>query len=37
MSNTRLLVIRRLALLVVALGGSYMAWRWTSTVAWDAW
>jgi cellulose synthase (UDP-forming) len=37
MSNTRLLVIRCLALLVVALGGSYMAWRWTSTVAWDAW
>jgi cellulose synthase (UDP-forming) len=37
MSNTRLLVVRCLALLVVALGGSYMAWRWTSTVAWDAW
>jgi cellulose synthase (UDP-forming) len=36
-SNTRLLVVRFLALLVVALGGSYMAWRWTSTVAWDAW
>src|SRR3984957_5169896 len=37
MSNTRLLGVRCLALLVVALGGSYMAWRWTSTVAWDAW
>jgi cellulose synthase (UDP-forming) len=31
------MVVRCLALLVVALGGSYMAWRWTSTVAWDAW
>jgi cellulose synthase (UDP-forming) len=37
MSKTRLLVVRCLALLVVALGGSYMAWRWTSTIAWDAW
>lgn len=37
MSNTRLLAVRCLALLVVALGGSYVAWRWTSTIAWDAW
>jgi cellulose synthase (UDP-forming) len=36
-SNTRLLAVRCLALVVVALGGSYMAWRWTSTIAWDAW
>jgi cellulose synthase (UDP-forming) len=28
---------RFLALLVVALGGSYMVWRWTSTIAWSAW
>jgi cellulose synthase (UDP-forming) len=37
MSNTRLFMVRCLALVVVALGGSYMAWRWTSTIAWDAW
>jgi cellulose synthase (UDP-forming) len=36
-SNARLLAVRALALLVVAFGGSYMAWRWTSTIAWDAW
>jgi cellulose synthase (UDP-forming) len=29
--------VRCLALLVVSLGCSYMAWRWTSTIAWDAW
>jgi cellulose synthase (UDP-forming) len=37
MGNTKLLFVRCLALLVVALGGSYMAWRWSSTIAWDAW
>ena len=37
MGNTKLIFVRCLALLVVALGGSYMAWRWTSTIAWDAW
>jgi cellulose synthase (UDP-forming) len=37
MSHVRLFFVRCLALLVVSLGGSYMAWRWTATIAWDAW
>jgi cellulose synthase (UDP-forming) len=37
MGHPKLFFVRCLALLVVALGGSYMAWRWTSTIAWDAW
>jgi cellulose synthase (UDP-forming) len=36
-SNSRLLIVRILTLLVVALGISYLAWRWSSTIAWDAW
>jgi cellulose synthase (UDP-forming) len=37
MSNTRLYIVRCMALLVVALGGTYMVWRWSATIAWDAW
>lgn len=37
MTSTRLFVVRCMALLVVAFGGTYMAWRWSSTIAWDAW
>ncbi len=37
MTSGRLLVVRCLALLVVAFGGTYMVWRWSSTIAWGAW
>lgn len=37
MSSQRLFIVRLLSLLVVSLGISYLAWRWTSTIAWDAW
>ncbi len=37
MTSSRLCVVRCLALLVVAFGGTYMVWRWSSTIAWDAW
>src|ERR1700740_3727088 len=37
MSYRRLFCVRLLALLVVSLGISYLTWRWTSTIAWDAW
>ena len=37
MSNTRLFIARCVALVVVALGGSYILWRWSATIAWDAW
>lgn len=37
MSGIRLFVVRVMALLVVAFGGTYMAWRWSSTIALDAW
>ena len=33
----RLLVIRALVLLTVALGANYIAWRWLFSVNWDAW
>jgi cellulose synthase (UDP-forming) len=36
-SNARLFIVRLLTLLVVAFGVTYMQWRWTSTIAWDAW
>jgi cellulose synthase (UDP-forming) len=36
-SNARLFVVRLLTLFVVAFGVTYMQWRWTSTIAWDAW
>ncbi len=37
MSLKRLYVVRFLALLVVSLGIAYLTWRWSSTIAWDAW
>ncbi|MDT5149746.1 MAG: hypothetical protein QOI01_1479 [Mycobacterium sp.] len=37
MSKSRLLFVRLLTLLVVAFGVTYMQWRWSSTIAWDAW
>lgn len=37
MSYRRLFIVRILALLVVSLGITYLTWRWTSTIAWDAW
>jgi cellulose synthase (UDP-forming) len=33
----RLFVVRILALMVVSLGISYLGWRWSSTIAWEAW
>lgn len=37
MTERRLLVVRILALFVVALGVSYLWWRWQETVAWEVW
>jgi cellulose synthase (UDP-forming) len=37
MSRARLNVVRALAVFVVAWGISYLYWRWSATVAWEAW
>lgn len=37
MSERRLGVVRAIAVLVVSFGLVYIAWRWSSTVAWTAW
>lgn len=37
MGSTRLMLVRTLAILVVSLGLLYIAWRWSSTIAWGAW
>ena len=37
MGNRRLILVRVLAVLVVSLGLLYIMWRWSSTIAWDAW
>ncbi|PRA15748.1 cellulose synthase, partial [Brevundimonas sp. MYb27] len=33
----RQILVRILAVLVVSFGVIYISWRWSSTVAWDAW
>lgn len=37
MSTRRLALVRFLGVLVVAFGLAYIAWRWSSTIAWAAW
>ncbi|TGJ95300.1 cellulose synthase, partial [Actinotalea fermentans ATCC 43279 = JCM 9966 = DSM 3133] len=37
MGSSRLAVVRLLAVVAVAFGLVYIGWRWTGTVAWDAW
>lgn len=37
MGRARLHAVRALAVFVVAWGISYLFWRWTNTVAWEAW
>lgn len=37
MGATRLAVVRVLAVAAVAFGLVYVTWRWTGTVAWEAW
>lgn len=37
MSSRRLILVRVIALAVVAFGLTYIAWRWSSTIAWGAW
>ena len=37
MDKIRLFAVRILAVCVVALGISYLFWRWTNTIAWEAW
>ena len=37
MTRRRLAIVRMLGVAVVALGVSYLAWRWTNTIAWEAW
>ena len=37
MGSRRLALVRILGVIVVAFGITYLTWRWTSTIAWDAW
>lgn len=37
MSARRLAAVRAVGVLVVAFGLAYIAWRWSSTIAWGAW
>ncbi|MFF2622692.1 glycosyltransferase family 2 protein [Oerskovia jenensis] len=37
MGSSRLAAVRLLAVVAVAFGLVYIGWRWTGTVAWDAW
>lgn len=37
MSTRRLILVRLLALAVVAFGLTYIGWRWSSTIAWGVW
>lgn len=37
MSARRLFLVRVIALAVVAFGLTYIAWRWSNTIAWAAW
>lgn len=37
MGSSRLAAVRVLAVVAVAFGLVYIGWRWTGTVAWDAW